>query len=329
MKRPTRERRTSRRMLSIIATMGLVAGMLAIVASPVGAKVAGANGQIAFDTGDDNRIVIANPDGTHAHELDLPYPAFMPVWSPNGMRILVNVFGPDGVARPATVDPDGSDFTLLEVPEAAEDFDIICRAWSPDGTQLLCPGQRFEGDHSMDGIYTIRASDGGDLTRLTTHHGYDPGDYSPDGTRFVFERSKPNARHQLAALFVANADGTGLRQITPFGTANPHDDGVASWSPDGSEILFASEHGSLFVVRPDGTGVRQIRIDTGGGSSFAFTPGWSPDGTSIVFSLDLFLGNTGQEDIYTARADGSQVAQVTDTPGFEHLPDWGPHPLAT
>ena len=30
-----------------------------------------------------------------------------------------------------------------------------------------------------------------------------------------------------------------------------------------------------------------------------------------------------QEDIYTAKADGTDVVQVTDTPDFENGPDWG------
>ena len=326
MDRAPRERRTPRRMFSIIATIGLLAGMLAIVASPVGAKVSGANGQIVFATGDDSRIFVADPDGTHKHELVLPYPAFRAVWSPAGTRVLVSVFLPNGLARPATVDPDGSHFKLLAVREATKGADIDCKAWSPDGTHFLCLVQGT----SMDGIYTIRASDGGDLTRLTTSPGDDPGDYAPDGTRFVFERHSGAG----AALFVANVDGTGLHQLRPYGTANPHDDGVASWSPDGSEILFASEHGLLFVIHPDGTGLRQIVLDTGGGWTFAVDPGWSPDGTSIVFSLTLYFGSTGQEDVYTARADGSQLVKVTDTPGDyspngERLPDWGTHPLAT
>jgi Tol biopolymer transport system component len=184
------------------------------------------------------------------------------------------------------------------------------------------------------------ASRTSDLTRLTVSPyppegefggGDIPGDYSPDGSQFVFMRAKPgadpNARHQRGALFVENADGTGLRQITPYGLPNSHDNADESWSPDGSAILFASEHGSLFVVHPDGTGVRGITLDTGGGFSFAFTPDWSPDGTRIAFSL--FLRKTGHVDIYTAASDGRDLVNVTDTPDFEDFADWGPHPLAT
>lgn len=318
-----------------------------MVAGPAQAEYPGQNGQIAFirqiPGTEEGNILIANPDGTQEHELPLAFlsDAFTaaPIWSPDGSKILVTPYAiPDAPGRPATVDPDGSDFKVLNVPGLPQDAGIGCKAWSPDGARLLC--QVDTSDTSLNGIYTIRASDGGDLTRLTSNPypptgdfggGDVPGDYSPDGTRFVFMRAKPgadpDARHQRGALFVANADGTGLRQITPYGLANSHANGVAHWSPDGSEILFAGAHGSLFVVHPDGAGLRAIPLDTGGGFSYAFTPGWSPDGTSIVFSL--FLEETGQVDIYTASSDGRNVAQVTDTPEFEDFADWGPHPLAT
>jgi len=36
----------------------------------------------------------------------------------------------------------------------------------------------------------------------------------------------------------------------------------------------------------------------------------------------------GQEDIYTAKVDGSDLGQVTNTPDFENTPSWGTRPLA-
>jgi Tol biopolymer transport system component len=322
----------------------VLAALAAATASPAGAKAPGPNGQIAFSRPDpatgEPRIVIANPDGTHEHQLLLPLAGDGPVWSPDAGKLLVTVFSPSASVRPATVNADGSGFKVLEVPQLPSDMDMGCRAWSPDATRLLCQAMRFEGDPSLNGIYTIRAADGSGLRRLTVNPypprgdfggGDIPGDFSPDGGRFVFMRAKPGAgpvpdRDQQGALFVENTNGTGLRQLTPYGLANSHDNGLAHWSPDGSRILFADAHGSLFTVRPSGAGLQAIPLATGGGFSVAFTPGWSPDGTRIVFSL--FLRTTGQVDIYMARPDGSQVAQVTDTSDFEDLADWGPFPLA-
>lgn len=320
----------------------------ALAALPAGATVPGTDGQIAFTRYDqatgEPHTFIANANGTHQQELSLPFPGDNPTWSPGGSKLFVNVFRPDAPVRPATFNPDGSGFTVLDVPELPGDTDMACRAWSPDSTRLLCQVINFFGHNELDGVYTIRASDGGGLTRLTTNPfpprgdfggGDIPGDYSPDGSQFVFMRAKPGAgpvpdRNQSGALFIENSDGTGLHQITPYGLANSHDNGVARWSPNGDEILFAGVHArfngaTLYLVHTDGTGLRAIPLKTGGSFSLAFTPGWSPDGTRIIFSL--FLKSAGQEDIYTARSDGTDVRQVTGTPEFEDFADWGTHPL--
>src|SRR6266496_6075313 len=90
--------------------------------------------------------------------------------------------------------------------------------------------------------------------------------------------------------------------------------------PTASHSRTSSTQGDLFTVHPDGNGLNLIHLQSKG---FAFEPDWSPDGTQIVFCM----GINGQEDIYTANADGSNVKQVTDTPEFENGPDWGTHPL--
>lgn len=329
----------------LLPALGLVMAV-AVVAVPAVAKVPGTNGQIAFTRYDfaaeTSHVFVANPDGTHEHQLP-PDDADGAAWSPDGNRILLNICCPTGPPRPAIINADGAGFNLLDIPDLPPEGDVTCRAWSPDGTQLLCQFMSA-ADHSLDGIYTIRVSDGAVLRRLTVNPfppmgdfggGDIPGDYSPDGTRFVFMRAKPGAgpvpdRNQSGALFVANVDGTRLHQITPYGLANSHDNGVARWSPDGTEILFAAVHSrfrsaSLYVVHPDGSGLRPIPLHTGGSAYLAFTPDWSPDGSRIVFSL--VLRKAGHEDIYTARADGTGLTPATDTQEFEDSANWGPHAL--
>jgi hypothetical protein len=38
----------------------------------------------------------------------------------------------------------------------------------------------------------------------------------------------------------------------------------------------------------------------------------------------MFLAANGQDDIFTAAADGTDLVQVTNTPDHEAGPDWGP-----
>jgi Tol biopolymer transport system component len=277
------------------------------------------NGRIAYGQWDPDieayNLFTVKPDGTDVLDLGVDTDAL--AWSPDGSKILItDLTGQFPQLRPATINPDGSGFKRLDgTPDPL--LDIGCNAWSPDGARLACEG--FNDDHpEVDGLYTLRASDGGDPVRLTSAPGELPGDYSPDGTQIVFFRQDPKAPPEVGALFVVNTDGTGLRRITPKRFAQLHS---GSWSPDGRWILLEHD-GSLFEVHPNGAALRKIPLDDGPGRSSAFSPGWAPDGTRIVFSM-AWKATGYQVDIFTARADGTDLFQVTDTPGSDNASDWG------
>jgi Tol biopolymer transport system component len=116
-------------------------------------------------------------------------------------------------------------------------------------------------------------------------------------------------------LYTVRVDGSGLRQVVPFGTVQGHEIQGAHWSPDGATIISSSPQGRMFTVSPAGGAIRYLKTKVDG---FAFEPNWSPDGKRIIF------GVFGPEhpDLFTADPDGSHVSQVFDTPDFENGPDW-------
>jgi Tol biopolymer transport system component len=318
------------RKLAILAAALTTLGVLG-VGAPAQAKVPGPNGQIAFSRYDpafgDDATYLMNPDGSNMRPLFPSFASSSPHWSPDGTEVAV-VSGL-GAACPPTctgntviINPATGHYRVLASPgfPAVQTF---CSVWSPDATHFACDGEN-DSNPGVNGIYTIRASDGGGLTRITNAGGvFDiPIGYSPDGRRIVFGRVGLNhICTTTSALFVVNTDGTGLHQITPGGFCD--DDG--SWSPDGTQIVF--EHrGSIFTVHPDGTGLAKIPLATSS-LNRAGDIGWSPDGKKIVFILFTQTGpGTGQEGIATANADGSDVQQVTISPTFDHQPEWGPLP---
>ena len=328
--------------LLIIPCAALLVYFMA-TARPVHATFPGTNGQIAFTQGDLFNNIPAyvftdKSDGSDPHQLSLPVDVeffSLPRWSPDGTQLLIShTFRLDSTGqcclpfRPATVGPDGANFNLLEIPDGPSDMN--CLTWLTQ-TRILCT---FGFGGVQFGVFSIRASDGGDAVRLTTNpYGAEDfaTDVSPDGKRFVFIRFKPGAqpppnpdKTRQAALFVESTDGTGLRQITPFGLIHAHDLAGARWSPDGREIASATTQGHLFVVRPDTAGVSMIKLQTGTTRYFAFQPAWSPDGTRIIFGMFI----NGGEGIFTANPDGSDVQQVEFTTDFSNLfngPDWGTH----
>jgi hypothetical protein len=309
--------RSSTRVLMALSCLVVI---LAVTALPASAKVHGPNGRIVFGRYDptvgDFHAFIINADGSNEKQL-LPGIAECPTWSPDGEKVLVCVANAKGLIRPATLEPDGSDFTLLDVHDPS--LNLGCAAWSSRG-RLACESWDDLHPNRPAGIFTVRASDGGGLMRITTnpYGGHDRvGDYSPDGSRIVFGRENPPT--QQIGLFVVNANGSDLHQISAW----QPDFGTASWSPDGRWILTDNGQGELYVVRPDGTDLHPISLQVSSGHA-AFQPSWSPDGRRIVFSL--YLASTGHVDLFTAKADGSDLQQLTDTPDDEEFANWGTSP---
>jgi Tol biopolymer transport system component len=275
-----------------------------------------AQGQIVWGYWDDEdnlHMSTANADGTNIQPL-LPRLGWVgaPNWSPNGQRLALYVGGSglaeadqgdDVLVTGGIVNADGTGFHAFASPD--QTLNLACFQWSPDGDRLACEGFD-DSDPSRDRLYTVRATDGGDLRAVTTGHRVGMCGYSPDGSRIAYLQDD---RHPT----VVNIDGTGKRRITD----SAFFDGGCDWSPDGGTIIAASD-GSLIAVGLDGT---ETQIPVPGDTVSSHRPAFSPDGASIIF-----MANTEGEqyDIYTMHLDGSEPVQITDTPQEEDFADWGP-----
>jgi Tol biopolymer transport system component len=185
---------------------------------------------------------------------------------------------------------DGSDLRRITA-HAGYDAEGAVAA---DGRRIVFTSHR---DGDLD-LY-LCDPDGGNVTRLTDRPGYDGGPFfSWDGRRIVWRGWHPTdpvelaeyrallgqglVRPHRAELFVMNADGTGVRQVTR--------NGAASWAPflhpDGERIVFSSNlHDpgrfdfALYLVRRDGSGLERLTY----AESFAAFPMFSRDGSRLVF----------------------------------------------
>ena len=136
--------------------------------------------------------------------------------------------------------------------------------------------------------------------------------FSPDG-RFLAFRSERGG----GGIFVMGATGESVRRLTDFGD-NP------SWSPDGGRIVFATEGESdpharektseLWIVGAAGGPAQKIYAGD------AVQPVWSPHGQRIAF----WTQEDGIRDVWTVRADGSDLQRVTDSPSVDWSPAWSP-----
>ena len=210
----------------------LVTGSLGtVIAAPAGAQVIGtetpggvapiavANGRIAYVTDsrrcDDCHVFTIEPDGSGRVRLtDLAIGG--PEWSPDGTRLIFPAIAEDGRVTTATIEADGTGFAVFEIPDPT--LNVACWSWSPDGNRLACESWD-DTQPDRGGLYTVSSTDGQDLERLTTNPyggGDFPGDFSPDGARYVFPRENPQRRNGNVAVFVVNADGSGATRLTPW-----------------------------------------------------------------------------------------------------------------
>lgn len=145
--------------------------------------------------------------------------------------------------------------------------------------------------------------------------------YLPGDKQIVFcgAREKKMAEE----LFVMNADGTDIRQLTQY----PKSDTTAKWyETHASNPVWNSKqkvisyfskqkaNHSIYTIKPDGTELRQLTDDS-------FNEGWhtwSPDGKLMVYDAsDLADKNF---DIYIMNADGTNVKRLTQDSAVEQAP---------
>jgi Tol biopolymer transport system component len=85
----------------------------------------------------------------------------------------------------------------------------------------------------------------------------------------------------------------------------------------------ATNTNEIFSIRADGTDERQLTFDAPGHASL-FSD-WSPDGSRITFDSDRFNNGTDDiVDIFTMKADGSDIVQLTSHAGFNGEPEYSP-----
>ena len=125
----------------------------------------------------------------------------------------------------------------------------------------------------------------GEMTPLPTSiAGENDGDLdsyavSPDGRTLAYSATGNEGNDQV---FVADLDGTGIRQVT-------HEAGGATapdWSPDGTKIAYVEGDGlsaNVFVLDLATGTVTQATNESSG----LWGPHFSPDGSSIVYSAPI------------------------------------------
>ena len=193
------------------------------------------------------------------------------------------------------VSPDGRTLVVSERTPSGDRMALVM--WDVDGTN---PRRVYQDDVTVMGLEWSR--DGRWLT-------FGAGGF------FLNRSSEP------AEIMVMKADGSEVRAVT----LGPGNAGFPSWSPDGTEIVYR-----YWTENERGEGLRIVDVATGRSrvltTQYDTLPFWSPQGDVIMFTRyapdDRFPYD--EFDIYTIRADGTDLQRLTDAEGNDAHSLWSP-----
>jgi Tol biopolymer transport system component len=176
----------------------------------------------------------------------------------------------------------------------------------------------FVGNQSGSFQLYIMNPDGSHMTQLTnlaptTNESWLP-DFSPDGKRITFSYGQTDASgNPHADIFVIDADGTNLTQITHDGLS-----AVSRWSPDGTHFTLLKQstrtnRGVVATMRVDGSDLRLLTSDLWG----VFRSGYTPDGGHILWETQ----EAGFVSVlWIMNSDGTNQKRLTAAPLKAGLP---------
>ncbi|MGE5641928.1 MAG: hypothetical protein ACM3Y8_02860 [Byssovorax cruenta] len=321
--------------------------------SPDGTRIAYTSGNFSLN---DTNIYVVDVNGQSRRLITDFAPksiVFPRAWTPDGQFILFNVEG-----RIVQANTNGGEITPI-APKSQTNTDNYVLA--KDGSTFSYLTQCNEGNSTFCyRLRSIRMDDAQpDFTNwLATFK--TPEDicpvgpaatwmgssikWSPDQTKLLFIFTCEGS----GWMYLANADGSDFRPLTNYPVIEHGSDNRAAtgdWSPDSQSVVFMSvldnaKGYNLYTLNiqealrnPD---IRPAPLNIS--ASQISSPAWQPTSQSETVKqkptpkpeqsvsasglLAFVSEQTGNADIYTVRADGSELTNLTNSPAQDSNPIW-------
>ncbi len=128
--------------------------------------------------------------------------------------------------------------------------------------------------------------------------------------QILFKSSRPGSDRNVSHIFVMNADGSDVIQLT----SGSGFDEWPQWNHDKTKIAFTRDR-RLHIMNADGSGVTALRTQ-----NFQYYPTFSPDGARIVYAEYDFT----RTNLFSYELGSGQVTQLTSGDWTDASPAFSP-----
>lgn len=203
------------------------------------------------------------------------------------------------------INADGTGYRRLTTDDTRQHY---YPSLSPDGQSVVFAAFR---ESNVYEIYEMNIASGV-VKQLTNRIGnLNAPEISPDGSTIVFKRARPNSEDNQ--LYLMERSGTNPENIPGISGWDP------TWSPDGKNILYASDRDGtiqLYTILTNGKN-RQRITDL---PAIRGRSDWSADGKFIV----TYSGEAWQREVFLMNADGSNSRILSPAGGNAQGPSFSP-----